>query len=314
MLGHEALLLVQNSLSVCKQAVNANIRLNKDLTLYDGGTRFIEDRTCVKLCYVGVREFVENPNKEFSNAEAMIPVVGLFHEVCGHGGQMSREFHKTTPLSKALMLNFCACQCSASYYGTITDEHGATHVDDAYYRQPHETAAQYVGLVAARSFLTGKFGKEKADRMLCDYVNYRVANKSEFIQTEKKYDDFDEALRDFDTAFKQQCLAHHTCVDYIHDTFYASAGAIQTVNNCKSGLRQDVLLAYVYLNRFPGASHMRAEFEALRDIDLSHKAVMSLFPKKPIRPSEIRKSSLSELDRLVPDSTGPPARDFDYGE
>ena len=75
-----------------------------------------------------------------------------------------------------------------------------------------------------------------------------------------------------------------------------------------------MLLAYVYLNRFPGASHMRAEFEALRDIDLSHKAVMSLFPKKPIRPSEIRKSSLSELDRLVPDSTGPPARDFDYGE
>lgn len=56
--------------------------------------------------YIGVREFVENPRKQFSNSEVISTVVGMFHEVCGHGSQAVYDFQTDSALSSTLVLNY----------------------------------------------------------------------------------------------------------------------------------------------------------------------------------------------------------------
>lgn len=65
--------------------------------------------------FIGTAELRENRDAEFELGVAMVPVVGAFHEICGHGGQMLREFHKDTPLSRVLAANYCACKGSPYY-------------------------------------------------------------------------------------------------------------------------------------------------------------------------------------------------------
>ena len=133
---------------------------------------------------IGVKELIENPRKRLSMAEALAPVVGACHEVFGHGGQWRNEANKDMPLSRLLILNDLACKSSFSYYGVDFDYEEPT---PQYFKQPHEIAAQYIGLKAANKFLSSVYGKSKADDLLCEYVNLRIASGNEYIQAPDDY-------------------------------------------------------------------------------------------------------------------------------
>ena len=119
--------------------VYGDIVLDSNMSVLEGDAAPNGDRY---LFRVGVREFVENPDKVLPMGAAMNPIVGLFHEVYGHGGQFCDEFH--------------------AYYGFDLNRRPT----DAYFRQPHEIAAQYAGIRAARDWLAGEFGAKGANDMI----------------------------------------------------------------------------------------------------------------------------------------------------
>lgn len=134
---------------------------------------------------VGVKELVDDPRKIISIHEALAPTVACFHEVCGHGWQWRNETQKEIPLSKVLLLNDLACKSSAEYYGVSPLYDEPTH---QYFEQPHEIAAQYMGLKMTQRFLSAVYDEKTADKLLCEYVNLRIASDNEFISAPDDYE------------------------------------------------------------------------------------------------------------------------------
>ena len=134
---------------------------------------------------VGIKEIFQNPRRLFPIQEALAPVVSCFHEACGHGGQWRHEAQKDEPLSKVLLLNDLACQTSSEFYGIDPLYRKPM---PQYFRQPHEIAAQYMGLKMTQKFLTAVYDSDMADRLLCEYTNLRLASSSEFISIPDGYE------------------------------------------------------------------------------------------------------------------------------
>ena len=58
------------------------IHFDPGRTVNDSSTNWVDGRVDFNI---GIKELVECPDREYSTAEAMVPIVGFFHEVCGHG-------------------------------------------------------------------------------------------------------------------------------------------------------------------------------------------------------------------------------------
>lgn len=134
---------------------------------------------------VGIKEIYENPRKLFSIHEALAPTVTCFHEACGHGGQWRHEALKDEPLSRVLLINDLACKCSNQFYGV---DPSYKNPERQYFEQPHEIAAQYIALKMTQKFLTVVYDVDKADKLLCEYVNLRIASGNEFITVPDDYE------------------------------------------------------------------------------------------------------------------------------
>ena len=227
--------------------VYGDIVLDSNMSVLEGDAAPNGDRY---LFRVGVREFVENPDKVLPMGAAMNPIVGLFHEVYGHGGQFCDEFQKRTQLAGILALNYAACNISDAYYGFDLNRRPT----DAYFRQPHEIAAQYAGIRAARDWLAGEFGAKGANDMICAYLKCRVSLRSEFIRPLPGYDpkSVDEELERFNRTFQKRVFARRAynpltdpecpITGYVraHHDRTAMAGFL----GCMDGVRQDAMMAY----------------------------------------------------------------------
>lgn len=269
----------KNSLS----PVSKNVELNESMSIYEGSTS--ENYT---LSFrIGVKELVDDLDKEWSTAEAMIPIVGLFHEVCGHGGQIIREFDDDKSLSKVLALNYYACKGSVKYYGF--DKNGLP--TDQYYHQSHEIAAQYMGIKTAYKFLKQYFSPDEASDMLIEYVNYRMNNNSEFIHTKKNYKHIDEVLSDFDREFQNQAKRHreydldnpcHDCISTCSNDHDYVCKLISKVSRCQDGMKQDWMMSAIYIAERDGNYYIRGR-PVFKNTDLSVEKAFELGipPVKP---------------------------------
>lgn len=223
------------------------VELRREESMLVGNIEEKDGRFCF---YVGTGELVDNPDREFPIGLAMVPVVGLFHEVHGHGAQRCVEFQKTTPFSGILALNDCACRISSAYYGVD----GMNIASGAYFCQLHEIAAQYAGIRAARDWLSDRYGPEGANDMLCAYLKYRVSLRSEFIRPLPGYDpkSVDEELERFNRTFQKQVFARRAYNPLTDPECpiinYARAHHDRTVMarflGCMDGVRQDAMMAY----------------------------------------------------------------------
>lgn len=293
--GSAALGLMQDVQDVLQDKFG-HIELDDACSIMSGGTRYFGYGR--PLFYMGTQEFATHPDTEFPVDQALVPVVGLFHEVCGHGSQICCEFQKSTPLSRVLALNYYACYGSDAYYGW--SENGPT---DAYYRQPYEIAAQYMGIKCAYSYLSGRYGEANANDMMCSYVNYRIANDSEFVGSKREYKRVEDVLSDFDTMFQKRVFEHryyNSRVNQGDELFrYAkkvgSAKFLSRVAGCQDGLKQDLMMTSVYI-ALNDDDHKIKTLPAFRDVDLSvgHAFFIGTAPMRP-KPKR-RDLSLGALD------------------
>lgn len=315
------------------------IRLDNGVSCGYGSTG--EDRRRGSIFTIGTKG-LRGSRMPLPNHKAMLPVVALFHEVCGHGGQLKYEFAKDTDLSRVLALNRYACYSSGLYYDGNARPGEFTR---RYARQPHEIAAQYMGLKAAQAYfpralknipsLSSRiFGRqetdeelaERADGMLLDYVNYRVSIGSEFIHRKKPYKNMSEVFNDFECKFLECYDAHR---DYdpdedacspiwhqrkLHDELAEkgirgcglSGAQAALVGKAASGVHQDIMLCAAFAANDPGEC-WKLEKPVFDGFCFSLGYAFRASP--PWRPAEAGPSPMERMKNMVReiDARGPPA-------
>lgn len=205
--------------------------------------RTITDKQKVIEFIIGTKELEENPDKMFDLGEAMIPIAGAFHEICGHGGQILNEFQKDTPLSRVLAVNYIACKSSPYYYN------GFIEGSDRYKRQPHEIAAQYACIRELRPYLIylnpcdyeqGKDVIGFADMAVREYQKTRMRRKSALTGKGKMAvcGDFDDILLDLNSRF-YECAVHY----HEYDALKKLEGP-KCPDDVKHAIRQDAIFKY----------------------------------------------------------------------
>lgn len=124
MTGLEAELFLRRA-ALCIQGIPGvpdKINFSKKIHIMNGKT---DDDFYGVTYHVGIKDFSENPTGKFSRAQVAGAVIALFHEVCGHGGQIYGEFNKSdSDLSKVLALNYYACKGSSYYHGAVDTNEG----------------------------------------------------------------------------------------------------------------------------------------------------------------------------------------------
>ena len=140
---------------------------------------------------IGVRDFVEHPERKFTEFQVTSIIDALFHETYGHGLHYNFLFPEKTDMTTAVLaFNAYACSYSSEYYGygmrkkkpffgnkASEDKEGVSADDlelfmkDRYWHQPTEIAAEYAGVRMGYEFLSDVYGKKKASRMISNYMN-----------------------------------------------------------------------------------------------------------------------------------------------
>lgn len=158
-----------------KPRARLKVVFRKDWNIDHGETR---DNMYEQVCYIGVKELEEAGDAEVSDKTVARAFLTLMHEVCGHSWQVNKEFKKDVPLSTVLALNHHACRHSDKYYGFLPDGSPT----DVYYMQPHEIAAQYMGIKCAYFFLYGFWeDRERAQEAIKSVHDELVEKDSSYV-------------------------------------------------------------------------------------------------------------------------------------
>lgn len=283
------------------------INLDKKASPSCGKT--VDDAYGVPQFYIGVSG-LKGSDEELSDYEAMIPIIGLFHEVCGHGGQLKYEFSKATDVSKILAVNHYACKSSGIYYDGNALEGDFTK---QYASQPSEIAAQYMALKSARSYLPRVFGEDRTDELLLTYVNGRINTGSEFIIG--KYSNMDDVLNAFDKQFCK-CADKHRKYSYTDDPLGPIMNRVRehkcdsrcgiTLNQamfvgvCPSGFKQDLMMCASFLADHP-RNERHFEKPVFKNMDLSLQSVFSLMPEKHGSKPKVTRPALDRMYDMIRD-------------
>lgn len=239
-------------------------------------------------------------DEDVSVGRALAPFVGLCHEVFGHGGQIAREFKHENDLSTMLAANYYACKGSPFYYGLNPDESPRKQ----YYKQPHEIAAQYMGLKMADVFLSQIYGKEQSFEMLKAFVDYRIECQSEFIKSTKGCKSMDDLLDRFDKAYEKREFEHRpydplqvgpdALTSYV--VRFDKARAYTIVQFCQNGCAQDIMLASAFLSDANCGSHVYDTQPAVHRIGMSPERTIKLFAPDVVRELKRTDATLRELE------------------
>ena len=269
-----------------------NMSILEDSTVYDGYLK--------PVFFIGTKELTFNADDVVPAGKALLPVVGLCHEVFGHGGQITHEFKHESNLSTMLTANYYACYGSPFYYGLNPDNSPRKQ----YYKQPHEIAAQYMGLKMADVFLSQLYGKEQSFEMLKAVVDYRIECQSEFITSTKGCESMDDLLDRFDKAYKKREFEHRSydplqvgpdaLSRYVVKTGKSSVYTI--VQFCQNGCAQDVMLASACLSENNFGNHVYDTQSAVHRIGLFPERKIKIFAPDVVRDLKRTDVTLRELE------------------
>lgn len=266
---------------------NVAFELADDMTVHKS---IVRDECDVTVVYAGVREFVEQSNENVNDFEFTMALVGLYHEK-QHVDHKLKLFHERNIDARCLAVNYYADASSPSYY------------DANYWHNPREVDAQRTGVMSAYIHCSKLFGEFEANRLICNYVNERIARDSEFIgyKDGKPYDNIDDIVDAFDEAFQH---AKHCHREYNPDDakvvlqkldgsqqvlpddsakFFDKISKSQTLSPIRdqfehrSGYEQDRVLATAYFTEHPEMRHLLDEYPALQKADLTVQGLCKSF-------------------------------------
>ena len=222
---------------------------------------------CVQSASVGVDKLTKNI--EISDTDFMSGLVSIYREH-RHVEQIDMIHNDKTGYSTPLKLSYYASQACPDYGNkTISREN--------YLHSPREIEAEMYGTYAAHTILKNTYGKTRADNLLADYVNERIANDDYFLSNQKSYKNLEEIEYSLAGAYEQAVYCSRTYNDKECKT--GKNVAKQVLNSSKEmskamkkesvGWKKDWMLATTYLNQ-PENQHLVKDNPGLACVDWSY--------------------------------------------
>lgn len=235
---------------------NFHIDLLDDNCLGEGTTR--SDNGQLIFSSVGIDKlFLQN---EISDCDFTSGMVAIFHEN-RHVEQLNEIHTSTEEYTKPLKYSYYAMQCCVDY-GT-----------DNYFNSPREIEAELYGVYWAHHTLCSTIGCEKANSMICEYVNFRMDNDVSFMHPKQKYTSVDDIFTDLADAYEASITSQRT-YDNVESKYGLNFAKLlfdiypRLLNTMKHsvGWKQDRMLAGVYLNQKQNA-YIRDSYSGLSSVD-----------------------------------------------
>ena len=187
-------------------------------------------------------------------------MVAIFHEN-RHVEQLSEIHESVEEYTKPLKYSYYAMQCCIDY-GT-----------DNYFNSPREIEAELYGVYWAHHTLCDMFGCEKANSMICEYVNFRMDNDVSFVHPKQKYTSVDDIFTDLADAYEASITSQRTYdnveskygLNFAKPLFDIYPRLLNTMKH-SVGWKQDRMLAGVYLNQKQNA-YIRDSYRGLSSVD-----------------------------------------------
>lgn len=240
---------------------------------------------------VGYKELADNLDGKFDVARALVPVVNLYHEVYGHGGQILCEFDKDTLLAQVLALSHYGCKASFAYYGFD----GKGRPTRQYYRQPREIAAQYMGIKGAYEFLGRVYGEKDAGGMMSKYIRFRILGGGDCLGLKLGRVTVENTLESMNQVFVRSMDSHrrydpgNRLPDDLRNyaKWVRRPGLPGIVRGCADGARQDLMMMAVYLRLHDQDLRVQSR-RAVRmlpcSVDEAFDTSVPLLQPRPFRP------------------------------
>lgn len=261
MTNKEALRLLYNITDVVYSGINYKIaghQLYRDkngevktmdlLCGYGNTARYFDD---VDRVIIGAKEMIDNPDDPVDERNFMNVFMSIFHEYA-HVDQCQNLLHDDSKEATHICANMLAHSFSYLNYSMNYNE------------QPYEIAAQYCAIRDGYNYLLKIVDKEKANDLVCNYVNDRINDGVEFIEFKRKddkdikYDDVYDILKSFDNVFKEKRNKHREMdVDILMDDpspAISNRGvefrkmALNSIASIEDGYEQDITMAVLYTN------------------------------------------------------------------
>lgn len=214
---------------------------------------------------------------EISEYDFMKCYISLLHEVT-HIYQRQTLLQHDDDSAKFVSLSYFAGASSKIYY------------EDNYFYMADEIAAQYSALKNGYNILCKYVGEEKANSMICNYVNKHI--NDEFIRDyyTEDYSSVDDIFDDYNKAFKaskhkqrtldsdkyKELLAedeNYKYIDCVSAAIYANKNRFVTaVQNLNSGVEQDFYLTKLFFDANSGEySQKKQHLKSISNLDFKPK-------------------------------------------
>lgn len=214
---------------------------------------------------VGIRGIRNTSTLPVNEKKFMRSLVSINHEI-QHSEQYCTIQNQDSSYGREIGLARCAM---------ATNKYLAT---ENYYYDPCEVDAERTGMRWAFVFCKNHFGDDKANQMMCKYVNDRIDHKVSFIHPEhgRHYHDAVDIFYDIDVAYERSIHTHREYDvqkglkenDQLARFLTEQPQYKDVFLNEPDGYRQDKMSAAVALD-YDGASYEERNLPGLQDITIS---------------------------------------------
>lgn len=248
---------------------------------------------------IGIKELRSDPQSDpklrLSDEEYREAPVDDYYYMCA----LVTEFHELTHIAHAKSTIYKRDPSSSLVMiGKMVDSASTVYYEKNYHIMPHEISAQYSGIRNAHKLLTEKLGSEKADALVCDYVNKHKKDEfidfpenGEYTNVDDIFDAYDKAFRNSKTAkrelnfddieatiqkFKNNEISPFEQPDYLVKYLMQHEGekqALKDIMQTKSGIEQDMFVAKTYLFATDPKGKIRKQLASLKAVDFGEAGV-----------------------------------------
>lgn len=258
---------------MCYQHVNDHlghkVDLDENSQFGTGDTVSKDDKVYSSI--VGVDKLTKQ--LQISDTEFTAGLVSLYREN-RHVEQVSMVHNDKSKYSLPIKLSYYASMACPDYTNKKTNK-------ENYFNSPREVEAELFSVYSAYCISNNTFGKEKANKMMCDYVNERIASNDYFIKSKdgKPYEKMNDIIKDMADKYEESVNTKHVyknkdCekgVNVAKQVFDKNPDMSKAMARESVGWKSDWKLATVYLNqqdkqslceKSPGLSNVNFLYDA----------------------------------------------------
>ena len=221
---------------------NFIIDLMPSVTLGDGTTR--SDNGQLLFSQVGVDKLYSS--EYISDYDFTAGLVAIYHE--NRHVEQLRDIHESTEeYTKPLKYSYYATMCCPEYNNLAYNEFN-------YFHCPREIEAELYGMFGAYQTCYGLYGRDRADELLINYTNEKVANGVAFVNRKSnfRYSNVDDIFDDMSDAYGESIYGKREYIPSKDENnlanwcFHKNPGLFVVFNKADEGWQMDRMLASLY--------------------------------------------------------------------